>query len=56
VLYPAEAGYYGAVNVRIIDPNFRFGEEQVVSPKVLSAPERSSRWRQVWFAGVTITT
>ena len=28
VLYPNEGGLYGAVNVRIIDPEFQFGEEQ----------------------------
>lgn len=56
VLYPTEAGCYGAVNARIIDPEIRFGEEQVVSPKVLSPKEKSRRWREVWFSCVNITS
>ena len=56
VLYPTEAGNYGAVNVRIVDPEVQFGEEQVVSPKVLSPQEKSSRWREVWFSCVNITS
>jgi hypothetical protein len=56
VLYPSESGNYGAVNVKIIDPDILFGEEQVVSPKLLSAEEKSSRWREVWFSGVNITS
>jgi hypothetical protein len=56
VIYPSEAGYYGAVNVGIIDPDIQFGEEQVVSPKALSPEEKSSRWREVWFSCVNITS
>jgi hypothetical protein len=56
VLYPTEDGYYGAVNVRVIDPEIQFGDEQAVSPKALSPEQKSSRWRQVWFSSVNITT
>jgi hypothetical protein len=56
VLYPTEDGYFGAVNVGIIDPEIRFGEEQVVSPKLLSPKEKSQRWREVWFSCVNITS
>jgi len=55
VLYPTASGFYGAVNVRIVDRGIRFGEEQPVSPKILSPEEKSSRWREVWFSCVNIT-
>ena len=40
---------YGTVNVRVLDGETKFRAEQFVSPKTLSADEKSERWRAIWF-------
>jgi len=42
------------VNAKILDGWRDFGATQVVSPSMLSADEKVSRWRGIWFADVTI--
>ena len=38
----------GAVNRNAFDPPARFGEETVVSPRLLAADAKLARWTQVW--------
>ena len=53
-LYPAEGSAYGAVNVRTLEERARFAPEQSVSPQSLSASDKVRRWREIWFADVSI--
>lgn len=55
VIYQEGEKLYGAMNRLVID-NASFGEKQNVSPKRLSTQEKVSRWKEVWFQGVTLYT
>jgi len=37
-----------------IDGGPHFGEEKSVSPKLLSAEDKVGRWKENWFANVTV--
>jgi hypothetical protein len=52
--YRDEQRLYGVVNVKVIDSRTAFGKEQTVSPGLLSAPEKVKRWREFWFADVSV--
>src|SRR5579863_1627490 len=54
VVYSDEGKLYGSVNARAVGTGEAFGPEQVVSPKQLSADEKSRRWRDIWFAKVEV--
>jgi hypothetical protein len=54
VLYENDERLYAAINVRAVELSARWGEEQAMSPKELSAAEKAERWRDVWFADVKI--
>lgn len=43
---------FGVANTRIFAE--QFGAETDVSPKVLSADEKTERWKRVWFGDVKI--
>jgi len=45
---------YGVVNSRVLEAPEGFGAEQDVSPQRLSREEKLQRWRQLWFARVTL--
>ena len=45
---------FGTVNVRALDSRADFGAEVAVSPKVLSAQEKVTRWRGIWFGNVSV--
>jgi hypothetical protein len=47
---------YGVVNARALDGEVALGEGQPVSPKKLSAEEKKSRWKQLWFQRVTFNS
>ena len=53
-LYRAEGSAYGVVNVRTLEERTRFAPEQPVSPQSLSATDKVRRWREIWFADVSI--
>jgi len=53
-LYRAEGRIYATVNVRVIEGAERFGGEQAVSPKQLSADAKVSRWKDLWFSSVEL--
>ena len=53
-LYDSDAGLYGAVNALVIDAGTRFGAQQSVSPRALSAAEKAKRWQGLWFPNVNI--
>lgn len=52
VLYRDAEQHYVAVNARTIDAPTGFGADQQVSPKALSAGEKTRRWRELWFTRV----
>jgi hypothetical protein len=45
---------YATVNSRVIANREDFGAQATVSPKTLSAAEKVERWKQIWFADVSI--
>jgi hypothetical protein len=55
VYYQAEGKLYAAVNSKILANRDAFGTETSVSPKTLTALEKTQRWQNVWFADVEIT-
>jgi hypothetical protein len=54
-LYRDGERLFGTVNARVLDCRAEFGEQQSVSPKSLSADVKAQRWRDIWFADVSIT-
>jgi hypothetical protein len=56
VTYKSERQVYGAANAKAIQGGKGFGPEQPVSPKKLSGDEKMSRWQDVWFPDVIVTT
>jgi hypothetical protein len=55
-LYRDGARLYGAVNVNAVDGTALFGAQQPVSPRTLTPGDKAQRWRQLWFADVTLRT
>jgi|SRR5579862_2429546 len=53
-LYRDGDATYGVVNSRVLDAAEGFGAEQPVSPQTLSPEAKQKRWRQLWFARVTL--
>ncbi len=51
-----EQRLYGVANASALDARDVFAAAQSVSPKGLSAEAKTSRWRSIWFANVTVTT
>jgi hypothetical protein len=45
---------FGTVNVRALDARAAFGVEKSVSPKSLAADVKAQRWREIWFADVSV--
>ena len=52
-LYPDDGRLYATVNSNILD-GVEFGAQVSVSPKKLSANEKTERWRAIWFADVRV--
>lgn len=50
--YEEGSDMFGVANARIFPE--QFGAETDVSPKVLSAEEKTERWKQIWFGDVKI--
>ena len=46
---------YGVVNAAALETRSEFADTKPVSPKELSAEDKMSRWRSIWFAKVTVT-
>jgi hypothetical protein len=53
-LYEGGEGVCGVINARVVDPPNRFGALQPVSPRTLSAAEKTHRWQQLWFPNVSV--
>jgi len=53
-VYRDERALYGVVNAKILERWQDFGEAQVVTPRMLSAEQKVSRWQGIWFSNVTI--
>lgn len=50
VYYESDGRLYAAVNSKILAERDAFGGETAVSPKSLTALEKTRRWQTVWFA------
>jgi hypothetical protein len=53
-LYRDGERIYGVVNSRSLEAPQGLGAEQPVSPQTLGPEQKQQRWRQLWFANVTI--
>jgi hypothetical protein len=53
-LYQHEHALLGVANVRALESRAQFASEQTVSPRSLSAQQKVSRWREIWFQQVTV--
>lgn len=54
VLHRSDSRLYGTVNVRVTDRRDEFAAAAPVSPKTLSAIEKTQRWQELWFSDVTL--
>lgn len=52
--YTTEALTFAAINVRVFDGSAQFGSPQPASPKLLEVPEKTERWRSLWFRNVRL--
>ncbi len=50
VVLELENHLIGAVNAPLLDSYHRFGQKSVVSPRLLEANEKRSRWESIWSA------
>ncbi len=55
VCYEDQGCIYGSINSKTIDGEVSFGNEVVISPKQLSDLEKTTRWKDIWFANVKIS-
>jgi hypothetical protein len=53
-LYAADGLQHGVVNVQVLDDAKLFGARQTVSPRRLTAAEKITRWREIWFPNVVV--
>lgn len=53
-LYRDGEKVYGVVNRRALEAPQELGAEQPVSPQTLAPEQKQERWRQLWFANVTL--
>jgi hypothetical protein len=54
VVYEDNGQLYAAINSKVIDANPDFAEEVPVSPKILPDDKKIERWKDLWFADVSI--
>ena len=54
IIHPSNGRLYGAINCKTIDGAPIFGEEVPVSPRTLPDEEKIKRWKDLWFASVSI--
>jgi len=54
IVHRADERLYGAINSKVMDGSSRFGEEMPVSPKTLPDDEKIKRWKNLWFADMSI--
>jgi hypothetical protein len=55
-LFREDGALYATVNVRVVEGAGAFGTEQGISPKLLAADDKVSRWKKLWFRNVTLTS
>jgi hypothetical protein len=51
-----EQRLYGVVNASVLDAREAFCAPQPVSPRELSADQKTRRWQSIWFANGTLET
>ena len=52
--YETDEGTWAVVNSRAVDGDVRFADPVRVSPKTLDVGQKVARWRELWFARVTL--
>jgi hypothetical protein len=52
ILYQENGHLYATANSRALISSF--GENKPISPKLLTASEKISRWQELWFSNVTL--
>jgi len=56
VLLQADGQTFGAINAKaFVASNVTFGAEIGVSPQKLAPGAKVTRWRELWFANVSLT-
>jgi hypothetical protein len=53
-LYQEEQRLFATLNANALDCRAAFGSEQRASPKLLAADQKVQRWRDIWFANVSV--
>ena len=53
-LYRDGEKLYGVVNSLALEAPQQLGAQQPVSPRTLTSEQKQQRWRQLWFANVTL--
>lgn len=53
-LYRDEQSLYATLNVKVLEGAAGFGAEQAVSPRRLSGQDKVARWKNLWFADVSV--
>ena len=54
VVYSADERLYATVNGKAIENSESFGQEAPVAPWKLGTDEKRARWKEMWFADVSI--
>lgn len=54
VVYEDHGRRYAGINSKVIDGSPGFAEEVMVSPKTLPDDKKVERWKELWFADVSI--
>ncbi|MFN8672577.1 MAG: aldehyde-activating protein [Candidatus Sericytochromatia bacterium] len=54
VIFKDNSGIYGNINLSCLEQKLNFGDNLNVSPKILSAEEKISRWIKLWIPNVII--
>jgi len=54
VVYSEGTTLYASVNVRAVEKGEAFGRAVPVSPWKLGVDEKRARWKELWFADVSI--
>lgn len=54
VCYELQGNIYGAINTNAVNQDVQYGEEVVISPRLLTDIERIDRWKNIWFNNVQV--
>lgn len=55
ISYQSDGKTFATLNAKVLDSAVGFAQDQVVSPKKLSASEKTERWKKMWFSQVSLS-